>query len=103
VDCALFGSAAWKCAARDAWIGWDRGTPSSRWSLRPNRPPSISRNPLSPAATGKKRERRKETKSGNLLEGPDQHLGEALCNLYDFCVHFGNNLAERNIRGMVVQ
>jgi len=22
--CALFGSAAWKCAARDAWIGWDR-------------------------------------------------------------------------------
>ena len=26
VGCALFGSAAWKCAARDAWIGWDRGT-----------------------------------------------------------------------------
>jgi len=26
VACALFGSAAWKCAARDAWIGWDRGT-----------------------------------------------------------------------------
>ena len=25
VACALFGSAAWKCAARDAWIGWDRG------------------------------------------------------------------------------
>ena len=25
VGCALFGSAAWKCAARDAWIGWDRG------------------------------------------------------------------------------
>jgi len=24
VACALFGSAAWKCAARDAWIGWDR-------------------------------------------------------------------------------
>ena len=24
VGCALFGSAAWKCAARDAWIGWDR-------------------------------------------------------------------------------
>jgi hypothetical protein len=27
VACALFGSAAWKCAARDAWIGWD---PSAR-------------------------------------------------------------------------
>ena len=25
VGCALFGSAAWKCAARDLWIGWDRG------------------------------------------------------------------------------
>jgi hypothetical protein len=24
VGCALFGSAAWKCAERDAWIGWDR-------------------------------------------------------------------------------
>lgn len=22
--CALFGSAAWQCAARDRWIGWDR-------------------------------------------------------------------------------
>lgn len=25
VGCALFGSAAWKCAARDAWIGWESG------------------------------------------------------------------------------
>lgn len=25
VGCALFDSAAWKCAARDAWIGWARG------------------------------------------------------------------------------
>ena len=25
VACALFGSAAWKCAARDTWIGWERG------------------------------------------------------------------------------
>ncbi len=24
VACALFGSAAWTCAVRDAWIGWDR-------------------------------------------------------------------------------
>ncbi len=24
VACVLFGSAAWTCAARDAWIGWDR-------------------------------------------------------------------------------
>ena len=27
--CALFGSAAWKCAARDAWIGWERGARES--------------------------------------------------------------------------
>ena len=26
VACVLFGSAAWKCAARDAFIGWDRST-----------------------------------------------------------------------------
>jgi len=26
VACALFGSAAWKCADRDAFIGWDRPT-----------------------------------------------------------------------------
>jgi len=25
VACALFGSAAWKCADRDAFLGWDRG------------------------------------------------------------------------------
>ena len=25
VACALFGSAAWKCAPRDAWIAWDSG------------------------------------------------------------------------------
>jgi len=25
VACALFGAAAWKCADRDAFIGWDRG------------------------------------------------------------------------------
>lgn len=25
VACALFGSAAWKCADRDAFIGWERG------------------------------------------------------------------------------
>ncbi|MCI0534984.1 MAG: DUF4338 domain-containing protein [Verrucomicrobiales bacterium] len=24
VACALFGSAAWQCAARDAFLGWDR-------------------------------------------------------------------------------
>lgn len=26
VACLLFGSAAWKCADRDAFIGWERGT-----------------------------------------------------------------------------
>jgi len=26
VACALFGSAAWKCAVRDAYLGWDRLT-----------------------------------------------------------------------------
>jgi len=26
VACALFGSVAWKCAARDAFLGWDHAT-----------------------------------------------------------------------------
>jgi len=26
IACALFGSAAWKCAPRDAFLGWDRAT-----------------------------------------------------------------------------
>ena len=26
VACALFGSAAWRCAARDQWLGWDPAT-----------------------------------------------------------------------------
>lgn len=26
VACALFGSAAWRCAARDRWLGWDAAT-----------------------------------------------------------------------------
>jgi hypothetical protein len=26
VACVLFGSAAWKCAVRDAFLGWDRAT-----------------------------------------------------------------------------
>jgi len=26
VACALFGSAAWTCAARDVFLGWDRAT-----------------------------------------------------------------------------
>ena len=30
VGCALFGSAAWKCAARDAWIGWARAPTGSK-------------------------------------------------------------------------
>ena len=34
--CALFGSAAWKCAARDAWIGWDRGTREANLGLLTN-------------------------------------------------------------------
>ncbi len=76
---------------------------SSRRSLRPDRPLGISRNPWSPAPTGKKRGRRKKTKPRNLLEGPDQYRGQALSNLYDFCVLFGNNLKERDIRGMKVQ
>jgi len=36
VGCALFGSAAWKCAARDAWIGWDRGTRETNLGLLTN-------------------------------------------------------------------
>jgi hypothetical protein len=36
VACALFGSAAWKCTARDAWIGWDRGTREKNLGLLTN-------------------------------------------------------------------
>jgi hypothetical protein len=36
VGCALFGSAAWKCAARDAWIGWDRGKREANLGLLTN-------------------------------------------------------------------
>ena len=36
VGCALFGSAAWKCAARDAWIGWDRATREANLGLLTN-------------------------------------------------------------------
>ena len=36
VGCALFGSAAWKCAARDGWIGWDRGAREANLGLLTN-------------------------------------------------------------------
>jgi len=36
VGCALFGSAAWKCAARDTWIGWDRGRREANLSFLTN-------------------------------------------------------------------
>jgi len=36
VVCALFGSAAWKCAARDVWIGWDRDTREANLGLLTN-------------------------------------------------------------------
>jgi Domain of unknown function (DUF4338) len=36
VGCALFGSAAWKCAARDAWIGRDRGGREANLGLLTN-------------------------------------------------------------------
>jgi len=36
VSCALFGSAAWKCGPRDAWIGWDRGVREANLGLLTN-------------------------------------------------------------------
>jgi len=36
LGCALFGSAAWKCAARDAWIGWDRSARERNLGLLTN-------------------------------------------------------------------
>jgi hypothetical protein len=36
LGCALFGSAAWKCAARDSWIGWDRSARERNLGLLTN-------------------------------------------------------------------
>lgn len=36
VGCALFGSAAWKCAGRDAWIGWARRSREAKLGLMTN-------------------------------------------------------------------
>lgn len=36
VSCILFGSAAWKCTARDVWIGWDRYTREKNLDLLTN-------------------------------------------------------------------
>ena len=36
VGCVLFGSAAWKCAARDAWLGWDRRSREAKLGLLTN-------------------------------------------------------------------
>jgi hypothetical protein len=36
LGCALFGSAAWKCVARDAWIGWDRSAREKNLGLLTN-------------------------------------------------------------------
>jgi hypothetical protein len=36
LGCALFGSAAWKCAARDAWIGWGRSARETNLGLLTN-------------------------------------------------------------------
>jgi len=36
VGCALFGSAAWKCADRDEWIGWDRRSREAKLGLMTN-------------------------------------------------------------------
>ena len=36
LGCVLFGSAAWKCAARDAWIGWDRSARERNLGLLTN-------------------------------------------------------------------
>lgn len=35
--CLLFGAAAWRCGARDAWIGWDV-------SARERNPPLVANN-----------------------------------------------------------
>ena len=36
LGCVLFGSAAWKCVARDAWIGWDRSARERNLGLLTN-------------------------------------------------------------------
>jgi hypothetical protein len=36
VGCVLFGSAAWKCAARDAWLGWSPRSRAAKLGLLTN-------------------------------------------------------------------
>jgi hypothetical protein len=36
VACLLFGAAAWQCADRDRWIGWDAATRAARLQLLTN-------------------------------------------------------------------
>jgi hypothetical protein len=120
VACALFGSAAWKCADRDAFLGWDHPTRERNLQCLANNTrfliPTGSRflkgyerivkagydqNPAAAPTPGpQRRGRRKQSKARNLLDRFRDHPDEILAFMRDFAVPFDNNQSERDLRIM---